>query len=88
MEQLSKTLQYKDINAQQSFSAVNAAKRFLERQRDTSAFGTFYASVVHEAQDLTEEPKLCRQSLKLWLDIRHFLTIFSKCPTNYHFVQT
>jgi len=27
-------------------------------------------------------------SLKLWSDIRHFPIIFSKCPTNYLFVQT
>lgn len=38
MEQLSKTLQYKDINAPEVSSAVNAAKRFLEMQRDDSAF--------------------------------------------------
>jgi len=61
MEQLSKTLQYKDINAQQIFSAMDAAKQFLERQRNTNAFSTFYASVLHEAQDLTEEPKLPKQ---------------------------
>jgi len=58
MEQLSKTMQYKDINVQQIFSAMNAAKWFLERQRNTNAFST---SVVGEAQDLTEEPKLPRQ---------------------------
>lgn len=38
MEQLSKTLQYKNINAQEVSTAVNAAKRFLERQRDKLAF--------------------------------------------------
>lgn len=61
MEQLSKTLQYKDINAQEVSSAVNAAKRFLERQRDDSAFKSFYSSVIQEARELTEEPVLPRQ---------------------------
>ena len=32
-EQLSATLQYKDINAQEVSSAVNAALAFLERQK-------------------------------------------------------
>ena len=61
MEQLSKTLQYKNINAQQVSTAVNAAKRFLERQRDNLAFKSFYSSVVHEALELTGEPTLPRQ---------------------------
>ena len=61
MEQLSKTLQYKNINAQEVLTAVNAAKRFLERQRDDLAFKSFYSSVVHEAHELTGEPTLPRQ---------------------------
>ena len=61
MEQLSKTLQYKDINAQEVSTAVNAAKRFLERQRDDLAFKSFYSSVVEEARELTSEPMLPRQ---------------------------
>jgi len=61
MEQLSKASQYKDINAQEVSSAVNAVKWFLERQLDSSTFTTFYASVVSKAQNLTEEPKLPRQ---------------------------
>ena len=61
MEQLSKTLQYKDINAQEISTAVNAAKRFLERQRDNLAFKSFYSSVVEEARELTGEPMLPRQ---------------------------
>ena len=60
MEQLSKTLQYKDFNAQEVSTAVNAAKRFLERQRDDLAFKSFYSSVV-EARELTSEPTLPRQ---------------------------
>ena len=61
MEQLSKTLQYKDINAQEVSTAVNAAKRFLERQRDDLAFKSFYSSVVEDAHELTSEPTLPRQ---------------------------
>ena len=61
MEQLSKTLQYKDINAQEVTTAVNAAKRYLERQRDPLAFKSFYDSVVEEARELTEDPMLPRQ---------------------------
>ena len=61
MEQLSKTLQYKDINAQEVSTAVSAAKRFLERQRDDLAFKSFYSSVVREAHELTGEPMLPRQ---------------------------
>ena len=37
---------------------LHAAKWFLERQRNASAFRTFYASVVREAKDLAEDPKL------------------------------
>ena len=61
MEQLSKTLQYKDINAQEVTTGVNAAKRYLERQRDPLAFKLFYDSVVEEARELTEDPMLPRQ---------------------------
>ena len=61
MEQLSKTLQYKNINAQEVSTAVNAAKSFLERQRDHLAFKSFYYSVVREARDLTGEPMLPRE---------------------------
>ena len=61
MEQLSKTLQYKDKNSQEVLSSVNAAKRFLERQRDHLAFKSFYSSVVKEARELTEDPVLPRQ---------------------------
>ena len=55
IEQLSKTLQCKNINAQEVSTAVNAPKRFLERQRDYLAIKSFYFSVVHEACELTEE---------------------------------
>ena len=60
-EQLSKTLQYKDINTQEVLTSVNATKRFLERQRDHLAFRSFYSSVVEEARELTEDPVLPRQ---------------------------
>ena len=60
MEQLSKTLQYKNINVQEVLTAVNAAKRFLERKMDELAFKSFFSSVVREALELTGEPTLPR----------------------------
>ena len=77
MEQLSKTLQYKDINAQEVSTAVNAAKRFLERQRDPLAFESFYSSVVEEARELTEDPVLPRQ--------RHIPRRVDDGAPNHHF---
>jgi len=35
-------LQAKDINAQIGIGAGNAAKNFLQRQRNTESFGIFY----------------------------------------------
>jgi len=61
MEQLSKTLQYKDISAQVMATAVEAAKRFLQRQREPTVFKKFYDLVVEEACKLTSEPTLPRQ---------------------------
>ena len=49
-EQLSATLQYKDINAQEVTLAVSAAIGFLERQQSDAAFDTFYGAVVEEAK--------------------------------------
>ena len=60
-EQLSVTLQYKDINAQEVSSAVNAALAFLEIQRSDSVFDKFYDSVLEEAKSYTEEPTLLRK---------------------------
>ena len=63
-EQLAITLQGKDVNAQVSISAVNATKSFLQRQRSTESFDTFYQSAVIESQNqkLTSEPVLSRQN--------------------------
>ena len=63
-EQLAITLQGKDINPQVSTLAVNATKSFLQRQRSTESFKTFYQSAVVESQSqkLTSEPVLSRQS--------------------------
>ena len=41
MEQLSKTLQYRDINAQEVLSSVRMANNFLKRQRSDPAFILF-----------------------------------------------
>ena len=60
-EQLSATLQYKDINAQEVSSTVNAALAFLERQQSDSVFDKFYDSVLEEAKSYTEEPTLPRK---------------------------
>ena len=57
-EQLSSTLQYKNINAQEVSLAVNAAIAFLQRQRSDSSFDD---SVVEEAETYTHEPTLPRQ---------------------------
>lgn len=60
-EQLSLTLQYKDINAQEVSMAVSAAIRFLQTQRTDSAFDAFFHSTVKEAEAYTQEPMLPRQ---------------------------
>ena len=60
MEQLSRTLQYRDINAQEVLSSVKMANNFLERQRSDSAFNLFYETVVR-AESITNEPTLPRQ---------------------------
>ena len=62
MEQVATTLQYKDINAQEATTAVNAAKHFLERQRSEKEFDFFYEVVKRNAFDnKVEEPILPRQ---------------------------
>jgi len=42
-------------------TAVDAAKQFLHRQREPTAFKKFYDLVVEEAHELTSEPALPRQ---------------------------
>ena len=59
-EQLSSTLQYKDINAQEVSLAVNAAIAFLQRQRSDSLLIDFM-TVVEEAETYTHEPTLPRR---------------------------
>ena len=60
-EQLATTLQAKDVNAQICTGAVNATKSFLPRQRDDSAFTSFFDSVTEESTDITDIPKLPRK---------------------------
>ena len=50
-EQVSTTLQYKDINVQEALTAVKSAQHFLETQRSDSTFDLFYDSVVKEATE-------------------------------------
>ena len=61
IEQLATTLQAKDVNAQICTGAVNATKSFLQRQRDDSAFTSFFDSVTEESTDTTDIPKLPRK---------------------------
>ena len=60
-EQLSVTLQGRNVNAQDAASAVLMAKRFLQRQRSESAFTVFYQNVLKEAKPLTKHPVLPRR---------------------------
>lgn len=61
MEQLSRTLQTSDINAQEACSAATQAGHFLKRQRSDELFTAFYRDTVKEAEDLTQPPTLPRQ---------------------------
>ena len=60
-EQLSRTLQMHDINAQEATMAASQAVSFLSRQRMETSFSSFYQATVGEAKDLTEPPTLRRQ---------------------------
>ena len=60
-EQLSCTLQQKDITIQEARGAAVLAESHLRRQRNDEVFDRFYESVLHEARDLTEEPVLPRK---------------------------
>ena len=57
-EQLATTLQGKTITAEVSIQARDATMAYLRRQRCEEAFDSFYDSVVQEASDKTDEPKL------------------------------
>ena len=59
-EQLTTTLQYKNINAQVT-SAVSAALTYLQRQGLDSAFDKFYETSFKGSEGLTQEPALPRQ---------------------------
>ncbi len=60
-EQLSVTLQRKDINAQEATKAVKQARLFFERHRSDSEFNHFFQSVSNKASELTQPPVLPRQ---------------------------
>ena len=59
--ELSTTLQYKDINAQEVSSAVSAAITFLQRQGFDSAFDKFYKTTFKDSEVLTEASALPRR---------------------------
>ena len=60
VEQLSRTLQFKDINIQEARAAALITENFLRRQRTDSAFETFYSAVISASQNLTDESVLPR----------------------------
>ena len=60
-EQLATTLQRKDITAQMCSQGIQAAIKFLERQRTEANFNSFYDAIVAESFDLTTETKLPRK---------------------------
>ena len=59
-EQLSSTLQSKTITAEVSIQARDATMAYLQRHRSEDAFKNFYDSLIKEAEDKTDEPKLPR----------------------------
>ena len=61
-EQVSITLQHKEINAQEAITAVKSVQLFLEQHRTVSAFNLFFDRVVEKAkQEGLQEPSLPRQ---------------------------
>ena len=60
-EQLSVTLQRRDINVQEAVKAVQQAKGFFSRHRSVSVFSDFFQAASKEAEDLTQPPTLPRQ---------------------------
>ena len=60
-EQVLKSLQKKDITAQEAIAVVKQATRFLNDQRSDACFSKFYDMVTEETKNLTEAPKLPRQ---------------------------
>jgi len=59
-EQLSTTLQRKDINAQEATKAVSLALSFLHHMRSDADFSGLYKATVKEAENLTQPPMLPR----------------------------
>ena len=59
-EQLSLTLQYKDITIQEATMAAEVAVQYLIRQRTDAQFEYFYTSVVKEGEKLSLVPVLPR----------------------------
>ena len=57
-EQLSRTLQAKDITIQEAKEATLLAEAHLRRQRSNTAYDAFYEKTVLESNTLTSEPKL------------------------------
>lgn len=60
-EQLSCTLQRKDITVQEARQATSVTKAYLQKQRSDDAFNRFFDNVVLESSNFTEEPTLPRK---------------------------
>ena len=59
-EEVSKTLQGHDLNAQDACRSVSQAVSFLTRQRSDAAFSGFYQTTISKSKSLTDPPKLSR----------------------------
>ncbi len=59
-EQLSITIQSKDITAQEATKGVKLALAFLHRQRCDASFAELYKQTVEESKHLTQSPVLPR----------------------------
>ena len=59
-EQLSTTLQSKDLTAQEAVKAVDMALEFFNRQRNNASFDDLYEQTVEESKNLTDPPALPR----------------------------
>ena len=60
-EQLTITLQAKDVNAHICTGAVYATQTFLKNKRDDSSFTHFFESITRDSENLTEKPTLPRK---------------------------
>ena len=59
-EQTSIALQGKSTTVQEALMGAGMAKSYLVRQRDDEAFDSFYASMVDQAKEYTDDPVLPR----------------------------